>query len=164
MARKPTNLKETTVHSGSLFFVGTGGQLEEKNSQYWDGAENKAIRFYFYAKSGLAFLNEARYLIMGTFALYYTLRLSNPIFLVLIFFAAVPVLIGLGWLAVHRMGRVIDYLNIRFSTHYAKKQFDIFEGMLEELKKMNAADMRSHFGHFKNKKIKNAEPLYEVLK
>lgn len=113
---------------------------DEKNPQYWNGAENKAIRFYFYAQRGLAFLNEARYLIMGTFALYYTLRLDNPIYLVLIFLAALPVMIFLGWLSVHRMGKVIDYLTVRFSTHYAKKQFDIFEGMLKELRDMNAKE------------------------
>lgn len=110
---------------------------DRTHEQYWDGAENKAIRFYFYAQKGLSLLNEARYLIMGAFALYYTLRLDNPIYLALIFLSALPVMIFLGWLSVHRMGKVIDYLNVRFSTHYAKKQFDIFEGMLKELRDMN---------------------------
>lgn len=112
--------------------------VDEKNLQYWDGTENKVIRFYFYSQRGLALLNEARYLIMGAFALYYTLRLDNPIYLVLIFIGALPVMIFLGWLSVHRMGKVIDYLNVRFSTYYAKKQFDIFEGILKEIKLLNS--------------------------
>ncbi len=109
--------------------------LDKNNkSLFWDGTENKLIRFYFYAQRGLSLLNEARYLLIGTFALYYTLRLDNPIFLVLIFLVAVPVLIALGWLSVHRMGKVIEWLNIQYSTHWGRYQYTLLEEIRDELR------------------------------
>lgn len=108
---------------------------DEKNrSLYWDGFKNKAIRFYFYVQRGLALLNEARYLIMGIFALYYTLRLDNPFILVGMFAIAIPVLIILGWLSVHHIGKVIDWLNIQYSTHFSRYQITLLEEIRDELR------------------------------
>lgn len=101
-------------------------KIEDKE-KYWHGAKNRSIRLYFYTQRGLALLNEARYLIMGVFALYYTLKLDNPALMVAMFMVAVPVLIFLGWLSVNHMGKVIDWLNIQFSTHWGRYQYTLLE-------------------------------------
>ena len=108
----------------------------ENKKKYWDGKSNKAIRYYFYAKRGLALLNEFRYLIMAIFALYYTLRLSNPIYLILMFCVSLPVLIGFGYLCVHHMAKVIEFLNVEFSTHFRRYQIQLQEKTLKVLEKI----------------------------
>lgn len=109
---------------------------EDRNrARYWNGSTNKLIRFYFYSQRGLALLNEGRYLIMGVFALYYTLKLENPLLLVGMFGVAVPVLIVLGWVQVHKVGKVVDWLSIQFSTHWGRYQYTLLEEIRDELRK-----------------------------
>lgn len=109
---------------------------EDKNrAMYWNGSANKLIRFYFYSQRGLSLLNECRYLIMGVFALYYTLKLSNPLLLIVMFWLSVPVLIVLGWVQVHKVGKVVDWLSIQYSTHWGRYQYTLLEEIRDELRK-----------------------------
>lgn len=110
---------------------------DRNRAKYWNGPKNKAIRFYFYSQRGLALLNEARYLIMGVFALYYTLRLENPAFLVVMFAIAIPILIFIGWVSVHHIGKVVDWLNVQFSTHFGRYQITLLEEIRDALKEKN---------------------------
>ena len=96
-------------------------------NDYWNGNQNKVIRYYFYIQKGLALLNELRYLIMAIFALYMILKLDNIFLMPLMFLIALPVLIFLGWLDVHHMAKVREFLNIKYSTHYSKRNFDLQE-------------------------------------
>ncbi|NJO00409.1 MAG: hypothetical protein HC880_00840 [Bacteroidia bacterium] len=112
----------------------------DKHDQYWKGRRNKAIRFYFYTQKGLSLLNEFRYLIMTILAVYALLKLDNPLYMVLMFFGSVPVLIALGWLAVHKIDKVIEYLNIQYATHWSRYQVDLQEQILAELKQLNQGD------------------------
>ena len=107
---------------------------DKNRAKYWKGGHNKAIRFYFYCQRGLSLLNEARYLLMGVFALYYTLKLTNPIYLVVMFAVAIPILIGLGWLSVHKIGKVIDWLNIEFSSHWSRYNYTLLEEIRDAVK------------------------------
>lgn len=108
-----------------------------KKPEYWNGAENKAIRIFFYAQRGAEIINQFRNPFLLIFGIYFVLKFDNPLWLLLLMVVLFPLICVAGWFCVHRMGKVIDYLNVRFSTHYAKQQFDIFEGILKELKKSN---------------------------
>lgn len=82
-------------------------------------------------------LNEFRYLLMGIFAFYYALRVDNILLIPLMFILAMPVLIFLGWLSVHHMQKVIEWINIKFSTHWAMYNYRLNEDrnrLLEEIK------------------------------
>jgi hypothetical protein len=126
---------------------------DKNRAKYWNGPKNKIIRFYFYSTRGLALLNEARYLIMGVFALYYTLKLDNPVYLIGMFAVAIPVLIALGWLSVHHIGKVVDWLNIQFSTHFGRYQYTL----LEEIR--DAVRANSENGNSGNNIRKSADVL-----
>ena len=114
--------------------------LDEKNlEKYWKGKKNKAIRYYFYAQKGLDLLNEFRYLLMAIFALYYALKVNNIILIPIMFFIALPILILLGWLSVHHMKKVMEYLTIQFATHWSRYQFDLQEEVVKTLKEIRDA-------------------------
>lgn len=116
----------------------------EVSRQYHDGKKNTAIRFYFYAQRGLMLLNEFRYLVMAIFALYYTLRLDNPILLFVMFFVSLPVLIFLGYINVHHMAKVMEYLNIRFATVWSRYGFTLHEDRNNILKEIKDLLQKTH--------------------
>lgn len=105
--------------------------------EYLHGKENFAIRIFFYLDNGVGILNQFRNLFLGIFALYFTLKLDNPLWLVLMFVIAIPILVIVGYYNVHRMAKVREWLSTKFSTHYGIKQFELIEeqtALLKEIK------------------------------
>jgi len=95
------------------------------------------IKLYFYVTSGQAFVDRFRYLIMGVFALYVMLKLTNPVYLVVMLLAAVPVLFVLGWYEIHKISKVRERLSVKYGTHYTLKSFELQEEsvkLLQEIK------------------------------
>ena len=106
-------------------------------SKYWDGWKNKSIRYYFYIQRGLELLNEFRYLLMAIFAVYYALKVDNILFIPLMFVLSIPILVIFGYINVHYMKKVTEYLNVEFSTHWGRYNFELIEKqikLLEEIK------------------------------
>lgn len=99
----------------------------EDYNNYWIGKKNKAIRYYFYAQSGLTLLNEFRYIIMSVFAIYYALRINNIWLIPIMFFSSIPFLMILGYINQHHMKKTIDFLSTKFSTHYGIYTVDLQE-------------------------------------
>jgi hypothetical protein len=110
--------------------------IDPKHRKYWDGNDNKAIRYYFYIQRGLALLNEFRYLIMAVLAVYALLKLEDWWLMPIMFFGSIPVLLFLGWISVHRMSRVMDYLSVQFGTHFGRYSVELQEKTLEVLEKL----------------------------
>lgn len=108
--------------------------MTEANPKYWKGRKNKAIRYYFYAQRGLELLNEFRYLLMAIFAIYYALRIENIFLIPVMFMISLPVLMFLGWMSTHHMKKVMEYLNIEFSTHWSRKNYEIQGEQLKMLR------------------------------
>ncbi len=104
---------------------------------YWDGRTNYSIRLYFYIQRGLALLNEFRYLIFSVMALYALLKLNNPWYMVGMFLFSIPILLVLGWMFVHKMAKVMDFLNVQFSTHFSRYSVELQEQILESINKLN---------------------------
>jgi len=103
------------------------------DKRYWTGTKNKTIRYYYYIQKGLLLLNEMRYLILGIFTIYFTLKFDNILLIPLMFICCLPILLTLGWLAVHHMDKVIEYLNIEFATHFSRHNIDLQERQLQML-------------------------------
>lgn len=101
--------------------------MEDLKEKYWDGNANKIIRYYYYSQRGLALFNEFRYVFMLIFGVYITLKLQNPLWLVGMFLISIPILIGVGWVAVHHVSKVVDWLSIEFSTHWGRYTYDLQE-------------------------------------
>ena len=102
----------------------------------WTGTKNKLIRYYFYCNRGLDVFNNFRYVIMAVFGIYYTLHLHQPLWLIGMIIISVPILTIIGYYSVHHIGKVIDWLNIKFSSHYGKYTYELMENQLSELKEI----------------------------
>jgi hypothetical protein len=108
-----------------------------KSQKYYKGRKNTLIRYYFYVQRGLTLLNEFRYLLMGILAIYYMLKLDNPVVMVIMFLVSVPALCIIGWLSVHHIEKVVEYLRIRFATIWSKYGYELNEDrnkLLKEIK------------------------------
>lgn len=106
------------------------GQYDES---FMHGMENRGIRYYYYLNTGLNILNQFRNLLLGIFGLYVILKLENPVFLVLMFLLCLPVLTTIGYYNVHRMNKVLEWVGMRFSSHYAIRQFNYNQGQYDIL-------------------------------
>ncbi len=108
---------------------------DEKNrSLYWEGGKNKAIRYWYYNQKGLELFNQFKYLIAAIFGVYWTLKLDQPILLVVMFAVSVPFLSLAGWVQVHHVGKVVDFLSVQFSTHFGRYQITLLEEIRDELR------------------------------
>lgn len=108
-------------------------QSEDLKKKYWNGSTNKFIRYYFYSQRGLALFNEFRYLFMLIFGIYITFKLTNPIYLVGMFLISTPLLILVGYVSVHYVSKVMDWLSVEFSTHFGRYSYTLLEAQLEKL-------------------------------
>lgn len=106
---------------------------EQEQKEHWAGIKNKIVRYYFYTQRGLNLLNEFRYLIMAILAVYALLDMKSPIMMVVMFAVAIPFLILLGWVYTFKMAKTMEFLNIKFSTHYSKLNMDYQERQTKAL-------------------------------
>ena len=109
----------------------------ELKTRYWNGTKNKLVRYYFYCTKGLELLNEFRYIIASIFAIYYAMKMNNIWMVPLMFLISIPILIVFGYIAVHHLRKVMEYLQIQFSTHWARYQFDLQEKQVRLLEEIN---------------------------
>lgn len=109
---------------------------EEFDDQNFPGTENRLIRYYFYINQGLSMLNNFRNLFLVIFAAYFTLKLDNYFLLVAMFIPSLIVLAIIGYYATHRMNKITEWLNLRFSTTYGIQQFNLQHEQNELLKEI----------------------------
>ncbi len=97
------------------------------DSKYMPGLHNRLIRYYFYLNRGLDMLNQSRNLFLGIFAAYFALKLDNVWILAAMFFPSVLLLMIAGYYSTHHMSKVLDWVGIRFGSHYAMKNYNLQE-------------------------------------
>jgi len=108
-----------------------------REHEHWKGLTNRLIRYYYYCQRGLALFNEMRYVILVIFGIYVAMKLTNPLWMVLMFIVCVPILIIAGWISVFKLGKVIDWLNIEFSSHFSRYGYELQEKILKNLEEIN---------------------------
>jgi len=109
--------------------------MNDCKEKYWNGSKNKAIRYWYYNQKGLELFNQFKYLVAAIFAIYWTLKLDQPIWLLVMFGISIPLLSLIGWVQVHHIGKVVDWLNIQFSTHWGRYQYTLLEEIRDAIKK-----------------------------
>lgn len=119
-----------------IWIEGIGNMLNNKQ-KYWDGNINKICRYWFYILRGLDTFNQFKYLIGAIFALYWMLKLENPIIFVVIFIMCIPILFIAGYYHVHYVGKVIDWLNIEYSSHWSRYSFELSERNVRALESID---------------------------
>lgn len=108
-----------------------------QSKEEYEGKENVPIKLYFYLSNGLSVVNEFRNLLLGIFGLYITLKLDSPIIMLFLFISSCIALTGLGWVMVHKVSKVKEWLSTKHGSHYAIQNFNYTKGIYEELKKFN---------------------------
>lgn len=111
---------------------------QDFDKDYMPGLENRAIRYYFYLNAGLNIVNQFRNLILAILGIYIALHLDAWWLLAAMF---IPSIVGLtiaGYYVVHRVNKIQEWLGVRFSSHYAIRQFDYQRGIYEALKNIDA--------------------------
>lgn len=104
--------------------------------KYWDGKKNKTIRYYFYVQRGLVLLNEFRYVVMVVFVMYKFIGIDNLWLIPAMFFGFIPVLLVAGWVSVHHMEKVMEYLNVQYTTHFSRYNIELQEKQLNILNRI----------------------------
>lgn len=111
-------------------------QMKEEDKKYLLGKENWLIRMYSYLNAGVGILNNFRNLFLGIFALYIILKLDNYFWLVAMAVPSVIILTLIGRYNTHTLSKVLEWLGMRFSTHYGIKTFDFNEKQTELLQQI----------------------------
>src|SRR3990167_8767674 len=101
-----------------------------------DTKPKKLIKAYFYLQRGMSVVNEFKYVLAGIFALYYALKLDNPLFIPLAALVVLPILTLSGYIYVHWIAKPIDWLNIEYATYWQRYSFQLQEKQNELIEKL----------------------------
>lgn len=101
--------------------------LMKDDNKYLKGTQNWLIRAYFYCSNGLTILNEFRNLFLGIIAIYLTLKITNPYLIALIVIVSLISLTLAGYVMVHKVSKVREWLGIRFGSHFGIRSFNYTE-------------------------------------
>lgn len=104
--------------------------------QYLDGKRNQLIRVYFYINRGVQLVNEFKYVFAGILGIYYTLKLGSPLWIAVMLFLSIPFLAIIGWIAVNKMSKVLDWLGIEFGSYWARYQYTLMEKQVDLLEQI----------------------------
>lgn len=109
-----------------------GGPQEK----YYEGRKNQIIRYYYYLNTGLQLVNEWKYIGAFIFALYYTLKLTNPVFLAVMLIIIAPILAVMGWVKVNHIAKVTDWLTVELGTYWSRRGYELQEDIIKTLKEI----------------------------
>jgi len=113
--------------------------LKEK---YWDGKWNRIVRHYFYIKKGVEEFNFFRYIILSVGIIYAYFNFTNLWLFPIMLFCCLPCLDLTGYISVHRVDKVMEFLQVRYATHYSHYNIEIQEHQKSDLKEMRKDQKR----------------------
>ncbi len=119
-------------------------EFAQYDEKYMRGAENKALRYYFYLSNGLNVLNSFRNLGLGIIAIYFALHLENIWWMVGMGAVSTVLLTVVGFHQVHRAGKVLEWVGIRFSTHFGVRTFNNTQRNVELLEEIRDLLKKNH--------------------
>jgi hypothetical protein len=116
-------------------------KVEDYLPEYWEGSKNILIRTWTYIKIGLTQVNDYKYVAAAVFAVYYTLKLVNPIWIVVMFVVSLPSLAILGHWWLYKGAKTSEFVSAQkgsvlgYSAYNA--QIRIIELLEQILNKLN---------------------------
>ena len=102
--------------------------------EHWLGTKNRIIRYYFYINTGLNVFNNFKYLVAAIIGLYWTLHLKNKAWLLVMGGISIPTLGIIGYYSIHHFNKVMDWLNVKFGTHYGIYQIELLQEIRDAIK------------------------------
>ena len=120
-----------------FYWVINGGLMDNEK-----GLVKFIIKIYFYLIRGVDVINTFRNPVILIFGFCFTFKEKYPLledlrFISIISIVSILLMIILGFLMVHIVGRYIDYLNVKHSTYWSKYGYELQENILKELKELN---------------------------
>src|SRR3990167_6984675 len=122
---------------------------EEYLQKYWEGAQNKFVRYWVYLRKGMGLFNESKNYIMFAFAGYWTVKTSNlwlgyglsDTWLILGFIIGIPIgllaLLFLGHWDLYRASKPQEYMNAQHGSITGYQGFNIQIEVLNNLREIN---------------------------
>ncbi len=107
------------------------------DEKYLRGAQNWFIRYYYYLSTGLNELNGFKNLFLGILTIYITFKLTSYWWGVGIFVASIVILTVVGYYIIHKVGKVRDWLGIRFSSYFGRQSIDYTQETFKILQEIN---------------------------
>jgi len=101
---------------------------------YWVGKQNLAIRWWVYLLRGLNMLNEFKYVLAAIISGYVILKITEPIWMVIVGVSVVPPLIILGRWQLQRASKVEQYISTELGNVLKWKDYEV---KVETLNKLN---------------------------
>jgi hypothetical protein len=119
--------------------------------EYWEGRHNILVRVWVYLSTGLDFINQGRYLIIGILGLYAVLRLDSWTILVLMFAISLPILTILGRWKLYKVNKTQEFVATVTSTVLGYNSYNInvennelLKEIVNQLKCLNNSESRTH--------------------
>lgn len=103
---------------------------------YWEGKENKLIRLWVYVLRGLDMVNSFKYLVAGLMAGYVILKLTNPLWMLIIGVASIPPLILLGKWQLKKVSKVSEWVSTEHGTVLKYSNYNLQVRILETLQEI----------------------------
>lgn len=98
--------------------------------------KNYLIKFWFYLNNGNIVTGNFKSLFLGIIALYFTLKLTSPLLMVIMFLVSIPILTIIGYYNIHHVAKISDQLATKYGTHYGIKQFEFIEKQTQLLQEL----------------------------
>ena len=115
--------------------------IEEQMPEFWEGNQNMLVRYWTYLHRGLDLINQAKYWIAGVIAMYVMFKLSNPLWMAVMFILSTPVLIIVGRWHLYKASKPQEFIIAQKGTVLGYKpynmqirQLELLEEILKELK------------------------------
>lgn len=105
---------------------------ENSEKRYVDGTINKIIRLYYYLQEGLGQVNQWKYIIMGILGFAFLIKVTSYVIIGLMFVAATPILILIGFLWVTRGRKSTDYYAMKYTSVFGRYGVEMQEKQLEQ--------------------------------
>ncbi len=125
---------KTKLGEGAPSELGAMENVSKYDHLFFPGFENKAVRYYYYLNHGLGIFNQFRNLLLAIVGLYIVLKLDNWLIMPAILIPSLVVLTILGYYGIHRMNKIMEWVGMRFASHYGVRQYNFNQGQYELLK------------------------------
>lgn len=118
--------------------------ISGERPEYWVGRSNVLIRFWTYIKVGLGQVNDFKYVGAAIFGAYYTLKLANPVWLIVMTAISLPILCVFGRWWLYKGAKTSEYVTTSQGSVLEYKPFnlqvdqvELLQAILDELKSKN---------------------------
>lgn len=105
--------------------------------EYWEGRQNKMIRWWVYLMRGLTMCNEFKYVLAAIISGYVILKLTQPILMIIVGIASLPLLIILGRWQLRKASKVEQWIGVEHGSVLRWNSYNLQVKTLEMLEEIS---------------------------